>query len=203
MSEDHTGLAGIFDVDLQWTAESSVAAILRAVRRLIVAFAMCLSATALVAESAAGLHWTAPVGWKAGPPQMMRAATYAVAAASGDTASSECVVYFFGAGQGGSVDANIERWKGQFTNAGKPAAAAVSKRTARGIPMTTIDVAGEYSGLGGPMAASKPVAGYRLLGAIVEGPGGNIFVKFTGPAKTIAANKAKYDALLASFAKDE
>jgi hypothetical protein len=52
------------------------------------------------------------------------------------------------------------------------------------------------------MAASKPVPGYRLLGAIVEGPGGNIFVKFAGPARTIAANKAKYDVLLASFTKE-
>jgi hypothetical protein len=68
--------------------------------------------------------------------------------------------------------------------------------------MTTVDVAGEYSGLGGPMAASKPVPGYRLLGAFVEGPGGNIFVKFAGPARTIAANKAKYDVLLASFTKE-
>jgi hypothetical protein len=133
---------------------------------------------------------------------MMRAATYTVPATSGDSVASECAVYFFGAGQGGTVEANMARWKGQFTNAGKPAAAVVSNRTVHGLPMTTIDVAGEYSGLGGPTAASKPVAGYRLLGAIVEGPGGNIFVKFTGPAKTIAANKAKYDALLASFAKD-
>jgi hypothetical protein len=163
----------------------------------------CFLSTAVVfAESAAGLHWTAPAGWKTAPAQAMRAATYAVAAAPGDTAASECVVYFFGAGQGGSVEANIERWKGQFTSFGKPAAAIVSRRTAHGVAMTTIDVAGDYSGLGGPTAASKPVSGYRLLGAIVEGPGGNIFVKFTGPAKTIAANKAKYDVLLASFAKE-
>ena len=33
---------------------------------------------------------------------------------------------------------------------------------------------------------------YRLLGAIVEGPGGNVFVKFAGPAKTIAANEQKF-----------
>jgi hypothetical protein len=168
---------------------------------MTVAFALFLSTTALLAESAAGLHWTTPAGWKAGPPQTMRAATYAVPPASGDAATSECVVYFFGAGQGGSVDANIERWKGQFTNSGKPAAAAVAKRTAHGIAMTTIDVSGEYSGLGGPLAASKPVPGYRLLGAIVEGPGGNIFIKFAGPAKTIAANQAKFDLLLASFTK--
>lgn len=171
-------------------------------RRLIIVIGLCLSTTTLLAESAAGLHWTAPAGWKAGPSQIMRAATYAVAAAPGDTAPAECVVYFFGAGQGGTVEANIERWKGQFTSSGKPAPAIVFRRTARGVTMTTVDVAGEYSGLGGPMAASKPVPGYRLLGAIVEGPDGNIFVKFTGPAKTIAANKAKYDQFLASFARN-
>ena len=171
-------------------------------RMWILAFVVPLSAATLLAESTAGLHWTAPAGWKAGPAQAMRAATYAVAAAPGDTTPSECVVYFFGAGQGGSIEANIERWKGQFTSAGKPAAATVSKRTVHGVTMTTIDVAGEYSGLGGPLAASKPVAGYRLLGAIVEGPGGNIFVKFTGLAKTVVANAAKYDQLLASFGKD-
>jgi hypothetical protein len=171
------------------------------VRILATAIACCLSAT-LLAESAAGLQWTAPAGWKAGPPRQMRAATYGVAAVAGDTAESECVVYFFGAGQGGSVDDNIDRWTGQFTTpSGKPATAIVGKRTAHGVAMTTIDVAGAYSGLGGPMAQSKSVPGYRLLGAIVEGPGGNIFVKFTGPSKTIAANKAKFDQLLASFTK--
>jgi hypothetical protein len=41
-----------------------------------------------------------------------------------------------------------------------------------------------------------------MLAAIVEGPGGNIFIKFTGPAKTIAANAAKFDALINSFQKE-
>jgi len=42
---------------------------------------------------------------------------------------------------------------------------------------------------------------YRLLGAIVEGPGGNVFIKFTGPAKTIAANQIAFKQLLNSFDK--
>ena len=172
-------------------------------RKLITLSLLCLFATAVFAESAAGLHWTAPAGWKAGPAQMMRAATYAVAAAAGDKMGAECALYYFGAGQGGSVQANIDRWKEQFTGpGGKPAVATVAKRTLHAITMTTIDVSGDYSGMGGPMAVGKTVPGYRLLGAIVEGPGGNIFVKFTGPLKTMAASKAKYDLLLASFAKD-
>jgi hypothetical protein len=110
-------------------------------------------------------------------------------------------VYFFGAGQGGGVEANLERWKGQFRGpGGKPADAQVGKRTVHGLPVTTVDISGEYSGMGGPMAASKTVKpGYRMLGAIVEGPGGSIFLKFTAPAKTVAANQQKFEQLLASF----
>jgi hypothetical protein len=130
----------------------------------------------------------------------MRAATYAIAPEPGDTAAGECGIYFFGAGQGGSVEANIERWKGQFTETdGKPAVARIAKRTVHGLAATTIDTSGAYSGLGGPFAAGRPVPGYRLLGAIVEGPGGNVFVKVTGPARTIAANQGKFEQLLASF----
>jgi hypothetical protein len=49
------------------------------------------------------------------------------------------------------------------------------------LPVTTIDVTGQYSGMGGPMATAKTSKpGYRLLGAIIENPGGNVFLKFTG-----------------------
>lgn len=131
----------------------------------------------------------------------MRAATYAVPAAPGDKSAGECAVYFFGAGQGGSVDANLDRWKAQFKGpGGKAAAAQIVRRPGRGLSVTTIDIAGDYSGMGGPVAETQTtVAGYRLLGAILEGRGGNIFIKFTGPAKTIAANQQKFQQLLASF----
>jgi hypothetical protein len=145
----------------------------------------------LLAESAAGIHWSAPAPWKSEGTRPMRAATYTV----GD---AECAVYFFGAGQGGTVEANIDRWKSQF----QPSNAKVTKVTIHGLNATRIDVSGAYSGMGGPMAQSAPKPGYRLLGAIVEGPGGNIFVKFAGPEKTIAANQSKFEALMASFAKD-
>ncbi len=151
----------------------------------------------LWAESVAGLRWTPPAEWKSEGARPMRAATYMVDGA-------ECVVYFFGAGQGGSIEANVERWKGQFRRSdGKPVDVKAGKRTIHGMAVTTLDISGDYSGMGGPMAASKSVqSGYRLLGAIVKGPGGNIFLKFTGPAKTIAANQKKFEQLLDSFDKE-
>lgn len=164
---------------------------------------LCLIAV-LSAESAAGLRWTAPAGWKNEGSRPMRAATYSIAAEPGDRDPGECVVYFFGAGQGGGVEANLERWKGQFRGpGGKPAEAQIAKRTIKGLAATTIDISGEYSGMGGPMAAEKTSKqGYRMLGAIVEGPGGNLFVKFTGPVKTVTAQKRNFEQLLSSFEKE-
>jgi len=116
-----------------------------------------------------------------------------------DASNAECAVYLFGEAQGGSIDANLERWKNQFH--GGPAA-KVSRRTIHGLQVTTIDASGEYSGMGGPMSSDKIVKpAYRLLGAIVEGPSGNVVFKFTGPTKTIAANQPKFETLLNSITK--
>jgi hypothetical protein len=173
-------------------------------RTLILFLLLSLTSLAGLAESAAGLRWTVPDGWNKQGARPMREATYAVEPSPGDKVGAECAVYFFGTGQGGSVDANIERWKGQFRAPdGKPAVAKVAKRTVHGLTVTTIESSGTYSGMGGPMAAEAAVPDYRLLGAIVEGPGGNLFVKFTGPAKTITANRQKFDQLIASFQPDK
>jgi hypothetical protein len=167
-------------------------------------FIVLFLAASLFAESAAGLKWTSPKGWKTEGPRPMRAATYIIPPTAGDSANAECAVYFFGPGQGGSVESNLDRWKGQVLSPdGKPADAKISKRTVHGLPVTTIDAAGDYTGMGGPMAASKSVqSDYRLLGAIVEAPDGNVFIKLTGPAKTVAASQAEFEKLLNSFEKE-
>jgi len=134
----------------------------------------------------------------------MRAATYIVPPAAGDKTGSECVVYFFGTGQGGSVQANMDRWKGQFTQSGKPAPAQIQKRLVHSLQVTTIDTSGDYSGMGGPLADRPTVeSGYRLLGAIVEGAEGNVFIKFAGPAKTVTANQRNFEQLVDSFEKEK
>ncbi|MCW5981431.1 MAG: hypothetical protein KIT09_25320 [Bryobacteraceae bacterium] len=162
-------------------------------------------ALGLWAESAGGIRWTAPAGWKAQPQRPMRAATYVVPRAAGDAEDGECAVFYFGAGQGGGVDANVKRWIAQFELPdGKPAAGAAKtgKKTIAGMPATTIDLSGTYLASAGPMAASqvkKP--GYRLIGAIIEAPEGNVFFKFTGPAKTVAAAQPQLEKLLSSVQK--
>jgi hypothetical protein len=165
-------------------------------RRIV--FGLVLAAMWLAADSGAGIRWTAPPGWKAEAERPMRLATYTLAP------GGECAVYFFGAGQGGSVEANLDRWIGQFLQAdGEPSksAAKIDKRIIHGWPVTTVDVSGAYTGMGGPKSQSDALAmpGYRMLAAIVEGPQGSVFFKCAGPAKTIAANQAAFDKMLASL----
>jgi hypothetical protein len=163
-------------------------------------FALLVGCAAIWADSAAGLRWTAPAHWKNEGSRPMRAATYAVPAAPGDKEGGECVAYFFGQGQGGSVEANLQRWTGQFkTAAGQPPKPVIKKTTVHGITVTTMDVSGTYTGAGGPMMqAQAPKPGYRMLAAIAEGPGGEVFFKFAAPAKTVAANEKAFDQMIAS-----
>jgi len=162
-----------------------------------------LAVSGLYAETVAHLEWKAPAGWTSKGGSDMRAATYPVAPAPGDSEGGECVVYYFGKGQGGTVDMNMARWSSQFTGTnGVQAPAKILKRTVHMIPVTTIDVSGAYSGMGGPLAKEQTTKSrYRLLGAILENPDGNVFLKFTAPEKTVAANQQRFEALLNSFSR--
>ena len=132
------------------------------------------------APSAGGLTWTAPKDWEAQPARPMRAATYRIAPAKGDTEPAELAIFYFGAGQGGAVDANVKRWVGQFQ---KPDGTAVTDKEVRtkqeklnGLAVTTVDVKGTYTGGAPMMGPSSPKPNARLLGAIVEGPEGPLFL---------------------------
>ncbi len=83
----------------------------------------------------------------------------------------------------------------------RSAAAKIAKTTAHGLPVTTIDVSGAYSGMAGPGVAPVAAQGYQASGAIIEGPGGTVFIKYTGPAKKMAANQKKFQQMVESFDK--
>ena len=129
-----------------------------------------------------------------------RAAQYQVPRAPGDQADTDAAVFFLGEGKGGTADDAIGRWCHRFVVAhDRPCreAAGVATRTVSGLRVTTVDLAGTYVADGG--GSDRPgVSGYRMLGAVVEGPGGPWLVEVLGPAATVAAAKADFDALVAS-----
>jgi hypothetical protein len=162
-----------------------------------------LPSLCLQAGSVARLKWTDASGWTNEASRPMRAATYNVPPAAGDREPSDCVVYFFGPGQGGSAEANIQRRNGQVLGLrGQAADAKVKKQIVQGLTETTIDTSGDYTGMGGPMRSRRAVQrATGCPGAVIEGPDGNVFVKFAGPAKTMAANEPKFQPITNSFEK--
>jgi hypothetical protein len=151
------------------------------------------------ASAVAGVKWTVPSGWTAGPQKQMRFATYMIPASTGDAEGGECAVFYFGGGQGGDVESNIQRWVGQFVDAGKPER---SSQEVNGMKVELVNVAGTYTSPSGPMMqASGNKENYRLLGAIVTAPEGSVFFKFTGPKKTVGAAEKDFNALIASLTK--
>ena len=94
-------------------------------------------------------------------------------------------------GAGRSVEDNIERWYGQFVQPDGGSTkdkASTKKLKVASRDVTLVDIAGTYKDSpGGPFAGGTTIdrPGYRMLAAIVEGPDGNYFLKFYGPAATV------------------
>lgn len=143
--------------------------------------------------SAPSVKWTPPVAWKVLPnPSTMRLATYRIPRASGDTDDTDLSVVQ----AGGTADANIERWLGQFDGAGKDVRTTLM---VHGMKVTIVEVKGAFMG-GGMMADNTPSShpGWALLAAIVESPDMPTFFKMVGPAKSVTASRPAFDALIAS-----
>ena len=151
----------------------------------------------------ASLRYHVPAGWTRVPaPSDVRAAQYTIPRAPGDAEDGELILFFFGAGKGGSADDNLTRWYAQFTQPDGRAsrdAAVLNIRTIKGLRVPAVDLGGTYVGTQMPGSQKpSPKPGYRMLAAVVEGEGGPWFFKALGPAATIARAKDDFDKLLES-----
>jgi hypothetical protein len=154
------------------------------------------------AGTAAGIEWKVPAGWVKGGEKPMRAATYLIG--SGDT-QAECAVFYFGAGQGGEVEANISRWISQVK---QPDGSESSSKAVRSevksacCQITTVEVGGTYLASSGPMMQiTSEKTGFILLGGIVPGPQGNVFFKLFGPKEVVEKIKEDFLGMLRSVSK--
>lgn len=130
----------------------------------------------------------------------MRAAEYGI---EGEPAS-ELAVFYFGPDQGGSVEANMVRWIGQFKNPdGSEAEAKRGERSVHDIPISTVEATGKYGGGMAPPGAPAPAAidDAMLLGAIAKGPQGSVFFKLVGPRASVEGARSAFDQLLESVSK--
>lgn len=139
-----------------------------------------------------------PTGWATRTPSSsMRLAEYVAGAPGG----AEMIVYFFGATQGGTVDANLARWKSQFTN---PNGGAVEEKVTHeksgAFPLTIAEYRGTYARGVGPGSAPEQARPNHILTAVVaETPKGTLFFQLFGPAAAVEAQRAVYLAFVRSM----
>lgn len=152
------------------------------------------------AAQAAGILWTAPALWARQPDRPMRVATYRIPAAPGDSEDAECAAYFFGTGQGGSVEGNLSRWVSQFEppdGRSPDQVAEEHKLTISGLNVYTLNMSGTYLAAAGPMShVTEKKPHFAMLGAVIEAPQGLVFFKLTGPEKTVESASGDFNALL-------
>jgi hypothetical protein len=146
------------------------------------------------------LRWDPPATWvTTKPASQMRLAQYRVPGAGGD---AECVVFYFGPGQGGDPMSNAVRWAGQFRQPdGQPSVdrMTTTKLDDTTLPIHVVEVSGIYDG-GMTMtdAPATELAGHMLLGGIVEAPDAPWFFKLTGPEVTVRAQRDAFVTMLRS-----
>lgn len=152
------------------------------------------------------LRFKAPDGWVIEKTtSAMRVAQYKLPKADGDPEDASLVLYYFGAAQGGSTQANVERWINQIKQPDGSSSQDKAKTetvTVNGLKVTTVDVTGTYAAemmTPGNTGERHNAANYRLRAAVIETPKGSYFPKLVGPANTIAKWDQAYNDYLKSF----
>lgn len=148
------------------------------------------------------LSLTAPSNWlRKKPATSIVEHEFAVPAAKGDETEGRMTIM----GAGGSVDDNINRWYGQFTQPDGGSTkdrAKVEKITAAGEAVHLVDISGTFRDQRGPFAPAVERSNYRMLAAIITTKdAGNYFVKFYGPQKTIAENAQPFRRMIEGLQK--
>ena len=142
-----------------------------------------------------------PEGWmEEAPSSAMRKAQYRLPKIEGDAEDGELIAFYFGQGQGGSVEANIDRWIGQISQPdGSPSKekAKTTNREVAAMKATLVYVSGTYTNA--MMGNPSPRTGYRMLAAVIETGEGPWFFKLVGPEKTVAKWSSSFDQFINSL----
>ena len=150
------------------------------------------------------LHLLVPEGWQQVVPSgSMRIAEYHMAGARPHDPKATLAVF---AGKMGSVEANIDRWIGQFTQPDGSATISRAKRwqkTVDGMPVVLVDIPGTYApNMGmGQGANTAPEPNYRMLGAIVNYGPQFFYFKLIGPNETVALWTSSFETFITNIKK--
>jgi hypothetical protein len=168
---------------------------------LVVSVLFCGADDAKQKVDAKGLTFDAPASWKSSPPSSrMRRAQLKAEPIEGDGYPAELVVFAFPGGAG-TLEANLERWKKQFTDkAGNPVKMESKKVKGKNIEVTRVETSGNYHPSQFPGMPPEPDRqDARLLVGFVATDNASYVLKMVGPNKTMTKISADFDALLATI----
>src|SRR5262249_1730865 len=112
-----------------------------------------------------------------------------------DKDKAEIIVTYFGSRGAGPEEANIKRWKGMILpTEGKSIddVAKVENLKVGKLKVVYVDVNGTYQSRFPPFdpnAKITPYPNYRMIGVIFETEKGPYYMRFVGPANTVAHYK--------------
>jgi hypothetical protein len=136
-----------------------------------------------------GLTFQRPAEWAWVPVSSpMRKAQLKVPGAKPEDAA-DITFFHFGSDGGGDVQSNAQRWVSQFR--GGDSAAKIETQVIGDAKVTFVTTEGTFSS-GMPGGPQTVMENYALLGAIIEHPAGNVFVKMTGPAALVKSSRKKF-----------
>lgn len=147
------------------------------------------------------LTMAAPESWeKKEPRTRIVEVEYAVPAKEAKTDAARLTMM----ASGGGVQANIDRWYGQFEQPNNKATkdvAKVEKLELSGLPVHVVDITGKFKDQPrGPFGPTVVKENYRMLGAIIEtNNAGTYYVKLYGPAETVHENEKEFMGLIKSL----
>lgn len=143
-----------------------------------------------------GMTSTVPADWvPVEPDGNMRLAEMKVPDAGGGE-GAVFVLYYFGPGQGGSVDANVQRWVSQFAGPDGAPVTPVIEPLRADLPATLVQLQGSYARGVGVGPGDDALPDRMLLAGVVETAEGNLYPQMHGPAAVVAVHKPDFVAFI-------
>ena len=150
---------------------------------LVLWFALIVAVAGVSAAerfSVGGFEFAQPPNWQPmRPPNPMRKAQFRIRNRAGKD-DGVAMFFHFGPGRGGAAADNINRWFSQFKEPRAALRARVEHVVIDGRPRHLFFARGTFLAAG-PGGKRVPLADYGLLAAMLENPGGDVFVRLVAP----------------------
>ena len=159
----------------------------------------CLAEEARKKFNVGGIKFEKPSSWTAQlSNSQFRKAQFAVNGKNGK--SIDIAFFYFGSGKAGGVKANTLRWLSQFNEFPNLIHSSIKDEKINGIKVTYVTAIGTFM-KGLPLQKKTMLPESQLLGAIIEGELGTVFIKAVGNKDLVKENENKFKLMISEGLK--